>query len=93
MVCDAKCENLQKIGAFKYRGALNAVKKYQEQHSGEDTPTFVTHSSGNHAQVYESWLNCRDGAFVRERLCDACFQAVALAAKDTNARAIIVMVG
>ncbi|KAF1322438.1 Serine racemase, partial [Globisporangium splendens] len=63
-----KCENLQKIGAFKYRGALNAVRKYQEQHQdGGNVPTFVTHSSGNHAQ------------------------AVALAAKDTQSKAIIVM--
>ncbi|RLN94133.1 hypothetical protein BBJ28_00022154, partial [Nothophytophthora sp. Chile5] len=47
--CD--CENLQKVGAFKYRGALNAVKKHlQEQPSGGDM-TFVTHSSGNHAQA------------------------------------------
>ena len=43
-----KCENFQKIGAFKMRGALNAVFS---------TPSnlikngFVTHSSGNHAQA------------------------------------------
>lgn len=41
---------MQKIGAFKYRGALNAVKKYHETH-GDAPATFVTHSSGNHAQV------------------------------------------
>ncbi|TMW55141.1 hypothetical protein Poli38472_013903 [Pythium oligandrum] len=65
-----KCENMQKIGAFKYRGALNAIKKTLETQGAQnaDEPlTFLTHSSGNHAQ------------------------AVALAARDANCRAIIVM--
>lgn len=39
-----KCENMQKIGAFKIRGALNAV-------SSSSADVFVTHSSGNHAQA------------------------------------------
>ncbi|CAD7951839.1 unnamed protein product [Amoebophrya sp. A25] len=39
-----KCENLQKIGAFKIRGALNAI-------SLSAAETIVTHSSGNHAQA------------------------------------------
>lgn len=43
-----KCENLQKVGAFKARGACNAVMQL-------DTITaqrgVVTHSSGNHAQA------------------------------------------
>lgn len=47
----SQCENLQKIGAFKYRGALNAVKKYQEEHADEHDTVFVAHSGGNHAQV------------------------------------------
>lgn len=38
-----KCENLQKTGAFKIRGAVNAV------FSMEKGPDFATHSSGNHA--------------------------------------------
>ena len=43
-----KCENFQKIGAFKMRGALNAVMS----HSSKDIKKgFVTHSSGNHAQA------------------------------------------
>ncbi|KAL4128576.1 hypothetical protein PRIC2_007560 [Phytophthora ramorum] len=49
-----KCENLQKVGAFKYRGALNAVKKFlheKEQRGEKGDTTFVTHSSGNHAQA------------------------------------------
>ncbi|MDX1284446.1 MAG: pyridoxal-phosphate dependent enzyme, partial [Draconibacterium sp.] len=41
-----KCENLQKVGAFKFRGACNAVFSLSE----EDAQKGVgTHSSGNHA--------------------------------------------
>ena len=43
-----KCENFQKIGAFKMRGALNAVKSYNKE---EIKRGFVSHSSGNHAQA------------------------------------------
>jgi threonine dehydratase len=42
-----KCENLQKAGSFKFRGALNAVQQLQH----ETRPVVVTHSSGNHAQA------------------------------------------
>lgn len=43
-----KCENFQKVGAFKYRGASNAVAML----SGEEAMRGVaTHSSGNHAQA------------------------------------------
>ena len=41
-----KCENLQKIGAFKARGATNAVALLSEE---EAKRGVVTHSSGNHA--------------------------------------------
>jgi threonine dehydratase len=41
-----KCENLQKIGAFKARGATNAVALLSEE---EASKGVVTHSSGNHA--------------------------------------------
>src|SRR5262245_31574067 len=43
-----KCENLQKVGAFKARGAMNAVLSL----TSEDLAKGVaTHSSGNHAQA------------------------------------------
>ena len=42
-----KCENLQKVGAFKMRGASNAVFSLSEQ---EAASGVATHSSGNHAQ-------------------------------------------
>ena len=41
-----KCENFQKVGAFKFRGATNAVLQLTEE---EKKRGVVTHSSGNHA--------------------------------------------
>jgi threonine dehydratase len=41
-----KCENLQKVGAFKARGATNAVLLLSD---AEAARGVVTHSSGNHA--------------------------------------------
>ncbi|SDE10211.1 threonine dehydratase [Dyadobacter soli] len=43
-----KCENLQKIGAFKARGGLNAVLSLSEEQLANGV---ITHSSGNHAQA------------------------------------------
>ncbi|MCC6691097.1 MAG: pyridoxal-phosphate dependent enzyme [Bacteroidia bacterium] len=59
-----KCENFQKIGAFKIRGATNAVQSLSEI---EKRNGVATHSSGNHAQ------------------------ALALAARNSNTKAFIVM--
>ncbi len=41
-----KCENFQKVGAFKFRGATNAVMSLTDEQKGAGV---VTHSSGNHA--------------------------------------------
>jgi len=41
-----KCENLQKVGAFKFRGACNAVFSLTEEYAQKGV---ATHSSGNHA--------------------------------------------
>jgi threonine dehydratase len=41
-----KCENFQKVGAFKFRGATNAVLSMSAE---EKSRGVVTHSSGNHA--------------------------------------------
>lgn len=43
-----KCENFQKVGAFKFRGACNAVFSLTEEDARRGV---VTHSSGNHAQA------------------------------------------
>ena len=59
-----KCENLQRAGAFKIRGATNKILALSED---ERRHGVVAFSSGNHAQ------------------------AVALAARDSNTRAVIAM--
>jgi threonine dehydratase len=41
-----KCENFQKVGAFKFRGASNAVLNLSEEAARKGV---ATHSSGNHA--------------------------------------------
>jgi len=43
-----KCENLQKVGAFKFRGACNAVFSLSDAQARRGV---ATHSSGNHAQA------------------------------------------
>ena len=43
-----KCENFQKTGAFKFRGAYNCIKKLTEE---GDVPGVIAYSSGNHAQA------------------------------------------
>jgi len=43
-----KCENLQRMGAFKFRGAFNALSKFDAR---QRQAGVVTYSSGNHAQA------------------------------------------
>lgn len=43
-----KCENFQRVGAFKPRGALNAILSLTDD---ERKRGIITHSSGNHAQA------------------------------------------
>ncbi len=43
-----KCENFQKVGAFKFRGASNAVFSLSDEDASKGV---ATHSSGNHAQA------------------------------------------
>jgi threonine dehydratase len=43
-----KCENMQRVGAFKFRGACNAVFSLSEAKAARGV---CTHSSGNHAQA------------------------------------------
>jgi threo-3-hydroxy-L-aspartate ammonia-lyase len=42
-----KCENFQRMGAFKFRGAFNALSRFDED---QRRSGVVTYSSGNHAQ-------------------------------------------
>ncbi len=50
-----KAENLQKVGAFKARGATNAILQLPD-----DVPGVVTHSSGNHGQAVAYAASIRD---------------------------------
>ncbi|MFE4577966.1 pyridoxal-phosphate dependent enzyme, partial [Streptomyces chartreusis] len=59
-----KCENFQRVGAFKFRGAYNAASRLAPEQLGRG---IAAYSSGNHAQ------------------------AVALAARELGATAVIVM--
>ena len=43
-----KCENLQRAGAFKFRGAYNALSRFTNDQKQRGVVTF---SSGNHAQA------------------------------------------
>ena len=49
-----KCENLQRAGAFKFRGAYNAISRLDD---AEKARGVITYSSGNHAQAVA--LVCR----------------------------------
>ncbi|MEV7415914.1 threo-3-hydroxy-L-aspartate ammonia-lyase [Streptomyces sp. NPDC089919] len=43
-----KCENLQRMGAFKFRGAYNALSRFTPE---QRAAGVVAYSSGNHAQA------------------------------------------
>ena len=43
-----KCENFQRVGAFKFRGAFNALSRFDERQRRAGVVAF---SSGNHAQA------------------------------------------
>ncbi|MER7366856.1 threo-3-hydroxy-L-aspartate ammonia-lyase [Nonomuraea wenchangensis] len=43
-----KCENLQRVGAFKFRGAYNAISRLTPEQLARG---IATYSSGNHAQA------------------------------------------
>jgi len=43
-----KCENFQRVGAFKFRGAYNAMSQLSDN---DGKRGVITHSSGNHAQA------------------------------------------
>ncbi len=46
--CFIKCENFQRVGAFKFRGVTNKLVLLTEE---EKSKGVITHSSGNHAQA------------------------------------------
>ena len=51
-----KCENFQKTGSFKIRGALNAILKKIKENPNNTYSGCCTHSSGNHGTAV-SYVN------------------------------------
>lgn len=54
-----KCENLQRMGAFKFRGAFNALARFD---AAQRKAGVIAFSSGNHAQgialdARETWAS------------------------------------
>jgi threonine dehydratase len=100
-----KCEHLQKVGAFKFRGACNAVIKLTDEAAAQGV---VTHSSGNHAQAVALAARMRgiaahivmpsDALAVKRRAVEGYGGRViecepTLEARDTTAEAVIAETG
>ena len=100
-----KCEHLQKVGAFKFRGACNAVIKLSDEAAAQGV---VTHSSGNHAQAVALAARMRgiaahivmpsDALAVKRRAVEGYGGRViecepTLEARDTTAEAVIAKTG
>ncbi len=100
-----KCENLQKIGAFKARGATNAVALLTDE---EASRGVVTHSSGNHAAAVARAAKLRNipafivmphnapqakQASVRRYGAEIIFCEPTTAARESNAKSVIERTG
>ncbi len=100
-----KCENFQKVGAFKFRGACNAISRLS---SADGKKGIVTHSSGNHAQAvalaanlhgYKAVIVMPENApkvkvnAVRGYGADIVFCEPTIAAREETAQAVIAKTG
>ncbi|TVR27274.1 MAG: pyridoxal-phosphate dependent enzyme [Balneolaceae bacterium] len=100
-----KCENFQKVGAFKFRGACNAVMSLLKS---EGEKGIITHSSGNHAQAvalaarmngYQATIVMPENApkvkvnAVREYGAEIVFCESTIQARDETAQKIIAETG
>lgn len=79
-----KAENLQPVGAFKIRGAANAVARLPR-----DTAGVITHSSGNHGRAL-GYVAARRGVPCVVVVPDTAPQAKIAAMRDTGAELVIV---
>lgn len=80
-----KCENLQKTGAFKVRGALNRVLGMSEE---ERTRGVVTVSAGNHAQAV-AWAGAAAGAPATVVMPETAPRSKVDACRDYGARVLL----
>jgi len=100
-----KCENFQKVGAFKFRGATNALALLSGPQAARGV---VTHSSGNHAQALalaarrrglRAWVVMPRSAPAVKRRAVLGYGATVvpceptLAARESTARAVIEQTG
>ena len=67
-----KCENFQRMGAFKFRGAFNALSKCD---AAQRKGGVIAFSSGNHAQAIalSARLLSMPAVIVMPRSCASCF--------------------
>jgi threonine dehydratase/serine racemase len=100
-----KCEQLQRSGSFKFRGAMNAVAKLAPD---EASRGVVTHSSGNHGQALalaarsrgiSAWIVMPEDAAAPKRAAvqeyggHAVFCEPTLEARDATARRLVAETG
>jgi threonine dehydratase len=88
-----KCENFQRMGAFKFRGAFNAIARIP---AGERSRGVVTFSSGNHAQavalvgrlldIQTTVIMPRDAPLIKRQATDGYGAEVRLYDPDTTDR-------
>ncbi len=83
--CYLKCENLQKTGSFKPRGALNLMSQPSDADRGRGV---VTISAGNHAQAV-AWAAARAGIPATVVMPANASQTKAAAAREYGAEVIL----
>ena len=84
-----KCENLQKTGSFKVRGALASIAALQEgRPSGDPLPGIVTVSAGNHAQAV-AWAARKTGTAAVVVMPEKASPAKVAAARGYGAKVIL----
>jgi len=80
-----KCENFQKTGSFKARGALNHISRLSSEERGRGVITF---SAGNHAQSL-AWAARAAGARATVVMPAAASPAKAAASRDYGAEVVL----
>ena len=84
-----KCENLQKTGSFKVRGALASIAALREgRPSGDPLPGVVTVSAGNHAQAV-AWAARKAGTEAVVVMPEKASPAKIAAARGYGARVVL----
>lgn len=80
-----KCENLQKTGSFKVRGALNSVSELKPEERGRGV---ITISAGNHAQAV-AWAAAKAGVAATVVMPEEASQTKVEATRGYGARVVL----